>query len=158
MTTTVDELSSLITRAFRQQMPGIKSQAQYDAAVGALDASRLVINALLEVDTAREQQARSAFELALDTVRKATELTHRLEDSPEAATSAAAQQFKDEPAQFREAEIEARLTHELQQLKSVEALNNWYLATKGLREKLVTQTVRNQLLDAVRAKRNALVG
>jgi hypothetical protein len=47
---------------------------------------------------------------------------------------------------------------ELSRLNSVEALNNWYLANKVRREKLVTQSVRNELLDKVRAKRNALGG
>ena len=85
----------LIAEALKSQMPGIKSQAQYDATVGALEASRLVINSLLKRDATSELEARKALELAFDAVRKATELTIKLEDSPEAATSSAAQQFKE---------------------------------------------------------------
>jgi hypothetical protein len=148
----------LIAEALKSQMPGIQSQAQYDAAVGVLEGVRLVINALLEVDRTRELESRKALELSFDAVRKATELTLKLKDSPEAASSAAAQQFKEEPAQFKEAEIQVQLLDELSRLNSVEALNNWYLANKVRREKLVTQSVRNELLDKVRAKRNALGG
>src|SRR4051812_49724244 len=65
----------LIAEALKSQMPGIQSQAQYDAAVGALEATRLVVNALLGGDRPRELAAQRALELAFDAVRKATELT-----------------------------------------------------------------------------------
>lgn len=148
----------LIAEAFKSQMPGIRSQAQYDAAVGALEAARLVIISLLSPNPIREQEARKALEWAFDAVAKATDATLRLEDSPEAAMSAAAQQFKDAPLQFQETEIHAQLMQELLMISSAGTLQDWYQASKGRRDKIVSQSLRNDLLDAIRAKRTALVG
>jgi hypothetical protein len=155
---TAPRTEQLVAEAFKSQMPGIKSQAQYDAAVGALEATRLVINSLLNVDRRGELDAQRALELAFDAVRKATELTRKLEEAPEAATSDAAKQFKDAPAQYQEVEIHSQLTLELQLIRSVGALNDWYASTRDRRDKIVTQSMRNELLDAIRAKRNALAG
>jgi hypothetical protein len=144
----------LIAEVFKSQMPGIKSQAQYDAAVGALEAAKLVINTIVD-PFGSEQDARRVLDVAFDAVRKATELTLKLEDSPEGAMSTAAQQFKNEPAQFVEANIHRDLMLDLLRLKDLAELNAWYASTKPYRDKIVTQSLRNELLDAIRAKRNS---
>jgi len=148
----------LIAEAFKSQMPGVKSQAQYDAAVGVLESARLIINALLSQDLRREKEARNVLERSLDAVRQATELTVKLEDSPEAATSETAQQFKDTPMQFEETEIHAQLKQELLLVGSFATLSEWYGATKDRRDRIVTQSMRNDLIDAIRAKRTVLAG
>jgi hypothetical protein len=145
----------MMAEMLRKQMPGIKTQAQYDAVVGALDAVRLVVNAILEGHKETETSARRALELAFDAVAKATEITRKLEDSPEAATSKAAEQFKDPPAQFTELEDQRRQLAELDAVQTIEELNAWYATTKLRRDKIVTQSLRNTLLDAIRIKKNS---
>lgn len=141
----------MMAEMLRRQMPNIKTQAQYDAVVGALDGVRLVVNAILDGDKAKEADARRALELSFKAVSSATEITNKLEDSPEAATSKAAEQFKQPPAQFQEREVLDKLLAELAGLTSQDALNAWYASTKNERDRIVTQSLRNQLLDQVRA-------
>jgi hypothetical protein len=146
----------MIADLLRKQMPGIKTQAQYDAVLGALDAVRIVANALLERDRFKEAEGRKVMELAFHAINKATELTLKLEDSPEAATSAAAEAFKAAPVEFRELEDQRRQLAELDSLTTVEEMNQWYAATKPRRDLIVTQNLRNQLMDAIRTKKAAL--
>ena len=141
----------------RKQMPGIKTQAQYDAVVAALDAVRLVINAILDGGGAKEVEARRALEMTFSALAKGTEITNKLEDSPEAATSPEAEKFKTPPAQFHEQDVVAKLLGELEALGTLDALNAWYGQTKAERDRVVTQSFRNSLMDSIRAKRNGLV-
>jgi hypothetical protein len=147
----------LIAETLKREMPGLKSQAQYNAVVGAMQAVQLLINALLDRDKEREQEARKALDIAFETVSKATELTLKLEDVPEAAQSDKARIFKDAPQQFQEAEIQASLLSELAKLTSVDKLTDWYERTRDKRDRLMTQSLRDALFDAVRAKRRALM-
>ena len=142
----------------QQQMPGIKSQAQYDAVLGALDAVRLVLNAVLEKNYTQESEGRKALEMAFEAARQATELTNKLEEVPEAATSEASKVFKEAPAQFEEADIQKRLLSELDGLSTFSELSTWYTDTKMDRDRIVNPKLRNTLLDAIRAKKGQLSG
>jgi hypothetical protein len=147
----------MMAEMLRKQMPGIKTQAQYDAVVGSLDAVRLVVNAILEGGGSKEAEARQALEMTFTVLAKATEVTNKLEDSPEAASSPAAEKFKAPPAQFQEQEVYSKLMGELETLGTLDALNFWYGQTKPERDRVVTQSLRNSLMDSIRAKRNGLV-
>jgi hypothetical protein len=148
---------TLMAELLRRQMPGIKTQAQYDAVLGALDAVRLVLNAILDGQKDHETAGRQALEMAFEAASKATEITTKLEDTPEAATSKAAEAFKEPPAQFKELEDQRRMLAEVDSLTTVDALNVWYADTKSRRDRIVTQSLRNELIDAIRTKRNALL-
>jgi hypothetical protein len=147
----------LIAEALKSQLPALKSQAQYDSVTSALEATLLRLNAILAGDEAREQEARRALDSAVDTVRKVTELTEKLKDEPEAATSAAAEQFRQAPAQFQEVEVQAQLLQELAIISNLSDLGAWYNTTKDLRDRVVTQSLRNELMDAIRSKKHGLV-
>jgi hypothetical protein len=146
----------MMAEILKRQMPGIQSQAQYDAVAGALDAARLVLNGILEGKADQEAESRRALETAFEAVKAATTATRRLEEVPEAATSEASKAFKEEPAQFTELEDQRRLLAELDAITGQAALTDWYNATKPRRDKVVTQSLRNELLDAIRAKKNTL--
>jgi hypothetical protein len=145
----------MMAELLRRQMPAIKSQAQYDAVVGSLDAVRAVVNAILEGKPSEEADGRKALEMAFEAARVATHATQQLEDVPEAATSEASKAFKEEPAQFTELEDQRRMLAELEAITTTEALNDWYADTKDRRDKIVNQKLRNELLDAIRAKKNS---
>jgi hypothetical protein len=147
----------MMAELLRKQMPGIKSQAQYDAVLGALDAVRLVVNAILERDRFKEAEGRKALELAFHAVDKTTDATIKLEDSPEAASSPASAVFKAPPAQYHESGILDRLMGELSGLETQDDLTVWYAATKSDRDSIVTQSLRNTLMDAIRAKKTILL-
>lgn len=151
-----DNADMMMADLLKRQMPGIKSQAQYDAVTGALDAVRLVLNAILEQNYTQEAQGRKGLEMAFEAARQATILTDKLEEVPEAATSEASEVFKTAPAQFEEADIQKGLLFELKNLSTLAELNTWYIDTKPYRDRVVTSKLRNTLLDAIRAKKGNL--
>jgi len=140
----------------KAQMPGIKSQAQYNAVVGAFDAIRFVLNAILTVDKNKETEARRALEMALDATTKATELTLKLEGMSEATNSKLADVFKKSPIEFHEYDIQRKLLAELERISNLNDLNNWYIRTREQRDQVITQDLRDILMDSIRAKKNAL--
>jgi hypothetical protein len=148
----------LIAETIKSQMPGLRTQAQYDAVASTMGVVQQVVNAILDGNTKLEQDARSALEIAFENIGKATELSRKLEDVPEAASSDASKQFKDPPAQFHEVDAQAELLQELALLPSLDALKAWYdlPANRSRRDKVITQALRNELLDAIRAKRKTL--
>lgn len=145
----------MLAELLRRQMPGIKSQAQYDAVVGAMDALRVVLDGILGQSDTTESDGRKALEMALDAARMATSATHQLEEVPEASTSEASKAFKEAPAQFTELEDQRRMLAELEAITDADALNTWYAETKERRDKIVNQKLRNELLDAIRARKNS---
>ena len=146
----------LIAETLKSQLPGIKTQAQYDAVVSALEAMQHVVNAILERRERAEREWRNALEVGFDTIAKATELTLKLEDVPEASSSADAQRFKEAPLQFHEADLHAELMKELAVITTLEALQVWYEVTRPRRDKIASQSLRNELIDAVRAKKGVV--
>ena len=152
----VMDQEQIMSDLLRKQMPGIKTQAQYNAVLGALDSVRLTLNSILTGDKTREAEGRKALNMAFEVTAKATEVTNKLEEVPEAATSKDAEVFKQPPAQFHEYDTHNRLLAEMEALADLEALNAWYASTKDRRDKVVSQGLRNSLMDAIRAKKTAL--
>lgn len=146
----------MMAEMLRKQMPGIKSQAQYNAVVGALDAVRLVLNAILEGKRDQEADGRKALEMAFEITSKSTEITSKLEEVPEAATSKSAEAFRTPPTQFSEYDVLKQLLAELGQITVLRDLTSWYDNTKDRRDKVVTQGLRNTLMDAIRTKKVSL--
>jgi hypothetical protein len=134
----------------RQSMPGIKSQAQFDAFMSAFEGLRMYLNGIFEHSEQQEADGRRAMDQAIDAARKVTELTEKLEEVPEAATSAAAEKFKTPPAEFEESEIYQDLITELAELVTLTALTKWYDDAKPRLAKIVTQRLRNSLFDSIR--------
>jgi hypothetical protein len=149
-------LEQAVTNLLKEQMPGIKTQAQYNAVVGSFDAIKLVLNAILLEEKEKEKEARKALDLALEVVAKATEVTNKLEAVPEAVTSDAAKDFKNPPVQFHEDGIQKKLLSEVEKISNIADLNVWYIKTKEERTRIVTQDLRNKLMDFVRAKKKEL--
>lgn len=142
----------LVMQAMRQQMPALKTQAQFNAFMAAFDALRLTLNATFEGDAAKAIEGRSALNMALDVAVQVTEVGNQLRDVPEAATSKAADQFKNPPVHFHEYDEQKALLTELEAVVSEANLRVWYEATKSRRDKVVSQGLRNHLIDAIRNK------
>lgn len=146
----------VMAEMLKQHMPGIKSQAQYDAVLGALDCTTMALNAILTGDPAKEEEALKALDLAFRAARKSTELTNKLEEVPEAVSSKAGDAFKKPPAQYQERDVQVQLLSELLTISNADELNRWYAATKTQRDQIVTQSLRNDLLDQIRDKKRQL--
>lgn len=151
-------LDKALVEAVRYSMPGMKSQAQFDAFVTAFDALRCLCDAIFVGDTGAEKTADSNLAKAIGVIRSVTDVTRKLEEVPEAATSAAAEEFKRAPRQFSEVEVQARLLKELASIGDIPALDAWYTDTKADRDGVITPKLRNELYDAIRARKGVLRG
>jgi hypothetical protein len=145
-----------ILAAIQQQVPGIKSQAQFNVFMAAFDALRATMNAIFTGNDADEAKGKKALESAYEAAHKATEITGKLTDVPEAATSKAAEEFKNPPRQFTELSEQRALLTELGEIKSTDTLNTWYAANRSRIDRVVSQSLRNALFDSIRQKRDAL--
>lgn len=163
------DTEQLMSDTMRRHMPGIKTQAQYDAVMAALDATRLVLNSILEQKLTQEAEAMQLLNAAFQVAKKATELQEKLSEVPTEATSSAADPFRNPPTQFEdnpeiqelqrhpqfnEVEMQAALMNHLETIETWDQLTAWYASTKKDRDQVKTQSLRNELLDAIRAKKN----
>jgi hypothetical protein len=150
------EAGKVLADLLKRTMPSLKSQAQYDAAVAVFDSTAFILSGIMQGDAYREADARKALDLALEAARRATEVTNKLSDVPDAASSSASEAFKNVPSQFIEQEIQLQLLEELLGVSSKQELTVWYSATKGRRDQVVSKDLRNELMDAIRDRKKKL--
>ena len=139
-----------------KQIPGIKSQAQYDASGAAIASLCAMLEGLLSETP--DPQARTALDHSLGLVERATDIYYKLAEAPEATTSSASEVFKQEPIQFTEEGTVDRLLVELGRFQDKATIQEWYQSAEVKEQiaKVVTQSTRNRLLDTIRAKLRSL--
>jgi hypothetical protein len=145
------DMNTLLAQTFKSRMPGMKTQAQFTAFRAAFDAFEVVVNSIFSEDKNREQEGRKLLDQSLLACKQATEISRKLADVPEAATSKAADDFKKPPAEFQEYDIQQALLGELSQMKDFAELKLWYNETKARRDTIKSQMLRNVLMDAIRS-------
>ena len=146
----------LFAEALKQQLPGLKNKAQMSAFMASFEAYRAVLNSILECNIETEGAAREALMTSFEVVRKATEISNQLKDVPEAAASRASDDFRSEPTQWGEYDKQRKLLSELEGLRSVRDLGDWYTTNRKRIDEVLTASLRNPLLDAIREKKKAL--
>lgn len=148
--------TDIFAEALKSQLPGLKSKAQMNAFMASFEAYRAMVNAILESNPEHETKAQEALIGSFEVIRKATEITNKLRDVPEAATSKASDDFRTEPTQFGEYDKQRKLLSELEGLKTLPDLSDWYKTNRSRLDAVVTSSLRNPLLDAIREKKVAL--
>ena len=143
-------------RALQAQLPALKSQGQFTAFQGTFEAFRAVCNAIMSKDKVAEETAKEALSKGFETLRMATDITQKLHDVPEAATSAAAEEFKRPPAEFGEYDIQRTLLTELQAIHTLSGLDEWWVTNRKRIDDVKSPSLRNPLIDLVREKKAAL--
>ena len=143
----------LFFKALQQQLPGLKSQAQFNAFQAAFEAFRSVMNSIFEQKPEVEKVALDALTQAFDAARKITDLTEKLQEVPEAATSKVAEEYKNPPAEFGEYDLQRLLLSELEQIQSGGDLSTWWNANRARIDRVKSPSLRNPLLDLVREKK-----
>lgn len=143
----------LFFKALQQQLPELKSQAQFTAFQAGFEAFRAVMNAIFANNPLHEKEALDALGKAFDIAKKVTELTGRLADDPEAATSKTAEEFKQPPAEFGEYDEQRKLMTELAHIENLTDLTDWYKTNRARIDKVRSPSLRNPLLDAVRERK-----
>lgn len=145
-----------MAKTIMSQVPGCHTQAQFNAMMACFDALRLLVNAIFTgADTT---DSRKALDQALEAAAKATEISNKLKDVPEACTSAVSEDFKQPPKQFHEHDVQRALLNELQMIQTREMLNEWYATNRSRIDQVVSPTLRNALFDLIRSKKDALPG
>lgn len=146
-------MDQVIAQQVKQQMPGLKTQAQFETFMAAFNSLRLYMNHTFLGEKAQADQAKEVLLLALDNAAKATELSEKLGEVPEAATSPEAEKYKSPPKEFGELEVQQSLLEELKGITAMDDLTQWYLAAKVRFDSVVSLNYRNELYDAIRAKK-----
>jgi hypothetical protein len=139
----------------KQQVPNLKTQVQFDLFMQCFDAMRKAMNAAFGLDKTSYEQFKGALDMLMNTGLKVSAAVEQLKENPEASTN---EDFKQAPKQFQEQDVQTALLAELAQLKSGTELQEWYTANKDrIHGQVVSPVLRNQLLDAIRAKRNGFM-
>lgn len=146
----------LMAQALKQQMPGLQTQAQYNVTMTAFDALRVHLNAVFMGDKELATKSKDALLQALEGGVQVTELSQKLGHVPEAATSDAAQDFKQPPKQFHEYDVQRALLTEIEQVTTLAQFNQWYAANRTRIDTVVSKNYRDALFDAMRVKKAAL--
>jgi hypothetical protein len=150
--------SNPLIEMIRQQMPGIKTQAQFDAFMSGFDGLRIAMNGVFLGNDKEVADGRAMIERAFEVAMRVTTVVDKLRDVPEAATSEEAEQFKQAPREFIEEGVCRDLLGELEVISKRDVLSTWYTASRKRIELVKTPKLRNELFDAIRAKRKELEG
>jgi hypothetical protein len=151
-----DNAATIMAQAMRQSIPELKTQVQFNAFMAGFDSFKLLCNSIFAGNASLEDQARAAFEKSLEAMKVATRLSNQFQEIPAEERGPSATQFVEAPLQFGEYDLQRRLLTELDRITTIVALNKWYQGTKEDREKILSQSLRNILFDAIRSKRDEL--
>ena len=143
-----------MAKAIMDQIPGLRTQAQFNVTMAAFDALRLALSAEFTGDKEGAVRGRKALEGALEAARQATIISNNLRDVPEAAKGG--DEFRKAPAEAGEYDLMKALVVELESLVTVAAFNEWYATNRQRMDDVKSQSLRNTLFDAIRAKKDKL--
>jgi hypothetical protein len=149
-------MDQILAETIKRTMPSCKTQAQFTTFRAAFDAFRATMDAIFQEDKGRSDETRRLLDLAFQAAEQATIISRQLSDVPEAATGAGSQEFKTPPAEFAEYDVQQRLLAELEGFQELADLQQWYTNSRERRDSIRTQTLRNVLMDAIRAKKLSL--
>jgi hypothetical protein len=144
----------VVRHAIEQEMPNCKTQAQFDLVIEAWGALRIHLNSVYGFDQETANKALDGLHQLLSLAPKITALQERLQSSPEATTN---RDYVDEPKQLTEHHKQQTLLAELRDISDWTKLQAWYDNTKSIRDSIVNQALRNELLDAVREKKHSVI-
>jgi len=139
--------------AMKQKLPGMKTQAQLNAFMGAFEALQLTLNAVFEGDASQVEIGKKAIDMALQVAVQATEISRQLEEMPEAVEGDAGDEFKAPASDTVEYDTQRELLSELAVIKRADTLSSWYEETTTRRNRIKSTGLRNHLLDAIRKKK-----
>ncbi len=150
------EVDQAFLLAMQKSIPAMRSQAQFTAFMAAFDALRGAMNAIFGGQAGAEKEYLEGLAKAIDVARKVTDVTDRLRDVPEAAESKLADEFKQPPREFGEYDLQRALLTELAGIDHLEGLQRWWVGNRQRIDKVVSPSLRNPLIDAIRETKNNL--
>lgn len=146
----------LMLRAIQALMPELKTQGQLNIFMMGFDALKDAMSGAFASNTPQREKATKALLQAIDAAAQSVSITEKLQEIPEDQRSPEANAFMGEAKEFHEYDTYKRLVTELEGVETTAQLNQWYEDRREQRDRVVTQNLRNELHDAIRARRNAL--
>jgi hypothetical protein len=140
----------------QQQIPNIKTQAQLNTFMAAMDALRTCVNNYFGRDPEAADRARQALNKALDMAAKMPEIEDQLAEMPDDIKSDEAKAFTAEPKEFHEHDKQRALVVELAGITDRDELERWYATNRQTIDEVSDQRLRNELFDSIRLKRKEL--
>ena len=143
-------------QAIRAQIPNLKTQAQFNLFMKTFDALRLTLNAAFGLDESAFNEGKKALDLALNSALAISKVVDQLQEMPEAATSLAAEEFKQPPREFQEYDVHKSLVTELGMISNSAELHRWYDKNRSRIDQVVSQSLRDDLFDKIRSIKKTL--
>jgi len=143
----------VLEAAIKKAVPNCKTQAHFDLILNAWQALQLYINAAYGFDQQTAGKARAALDRLLDLAPQIAATHERLADNPEATTN---RDFIEPPRQMTEFETLGQLLLQLNEIQSMNELQDWYQKSRPRMDDIVNQKFRAELFDSIRAKKQSL--
>lgn len=140
----------------RKSMPAMRSQAQFNAFLAGFEALRGAMQNIFAGNDEAATLYEKALHQSVGLARQVTGLTEKVVEAPEAAPSKLGEDFRKAPRQLEEASLQQTLLGELARLPTLEGLTEWWLSNRQRIDEVRSPTLRNPLIDAVRAKKEEL--
>lgn len=146
----------MMLQMLKSQMPNLTTQGHYDTFMAAFDVLRKTLNAYFGGNVAGGDSAREQLDKALDMAAKLPEMEAKFAEMADDEKSDEAKDFTSPAKELHEYDIQKQLLLELAGIESSEKLEEWYAAKRDPLDSIVSKRARDEVFDAIRAKRNAL--
>jgi len=140
----------------QQQVPNIKTQAQLNTFMAAMDALRTCLNHYFGRNPEAAGRARKALDKALDMAAGMPKIEDQLAEMPDDIKSDEAKAFTSPPTEFHEHDNQRKLLVEAGGFTDRAELEKWYGENRQVIDEITDQRLRNELFDTIRAKRKEL--
>jgi hypothetical protein len=145
-----------MVRLIRHQMPNLKTDAQFKIFVAAFDALAMTLNCYFGAEAVQGNMAKGVLDQVLSVASQLPSMAEQVAEMPGDERSAAAASLVTSVTLPQEQQGQAQLLDELSKLTSIEELGQWYTSSRERFSHVTTQALRNDLFDAIRAKKHAL--
>lgn len=140
----------------KAQVPNLKTQAQFNVFMACFDALRGTVNGYFGNEMASAEMARDALNQALDMAKGLSEMVAKLDEVPDEVKSETAKEAVRPAKELHEYDEARALMTELEAINDRGTLQRWYDTNRERLDRVVTVKLRNEVMDAIRTKRNAL--
>ena len=144
----------VVRQAIEQEMPHCKTQAHFDLVIQAWTSLKVYLDACYGFDRQRAAQAREGLNRLLDLAPQVAQMHAKLQETPEATTN---RDYVEPARELTEHHKQQTLLAELQDLDSFDRMQTWYSNAKPIMDTIVSQKLRDELYDAIRVKKHALI-
>lgn len=143
----------VVRQAIEQEMPHCKTQAHFDLVLQAWTALKIYLESCYGFECEKAEQGREALNRLLDLAPLVAKAHAQLQENPEATTNP---DYVEPAREMTEHHKQQTLLAELQGIDNLARLNAWYAGSKPALDSIVSQSLRDELFDAIRAKKQAL--